>query len=382
MLESGTSLRTVSFPTDSHEQQIDWMLIEVTRALQLPHDLRQVAEREYRVIGEWVSRPESGLWAYDPTIYAQGSMSYGTTVKPRTREEFDLDAVVELSWFNQNPLSLLRLLQEELSRHPDYSGRLELLKRCVRIRYDSRFHIDVLPGRQDEARGGSCIEVPDRKLRAWSPSNPMGFRDWFEKRAQIAIVKMLEARGQEPIPDDEAVELKAVLKQVVQLVKRHRDIVFEDDEGAPRSIVLTTLAGEGYGGQRGVLDTLLTVLDSIVDRARAANGAPFEVLNPMNPDECFSEAWKDARGDYHAFVRWIIDFRNDVAKLRGAKLTDIERALSRLFGERVARRVISAFAESMRAAADRNNLRMTPTARLSTGATGLVIPDHRFHGAK
>jgi hypothetical protein len=87
----------------------------------------------------------------------------------------------------------------------------------------------------------------------------------------------------EPIPAQEASHEKATLKHVVQLLKRWRDIYYQDrcDE-APISMVLTTLAARFYRGHSSVSEAMSSILDGIEGAVNAAMPDRIYVLNPAN----------------------------------------------------------------------------------------------------
>lgn len=186
------------FPTGSKAAQIDLLLLEVTAGIQLPEDRCQYAERCYRDLGRWLERAGGMLQPYGVEIYPQGSQALGTTNRPWGRDEFDLDSVVELPWYGGTPLELLGLLREDLLASDDFSIRLKPLKRGWRLEYPGYFHIDLIPARSDRAGPPAAIDVPDRKVRAWSPSNPRGYAEWFDGRCNEAILRY-EAKALTPI---------------------------------------------------------------------------------------------------------------------------------------------------------------------------------------
>ena len=96
--------------------------------MQLTNSQYQDAERSYRAVGEWLSAPGSQLRAYDPDIIPQGSMALGTTVKPRQREEFDVDLICRLNidWTRVGPTSVYTLVAERLCEHETYRKMLRL----------------------------------------------------------------------------------------------------------------------------------------------------------------------------------------------------------------------------------------------------------------
>ena len=58
---------------------------------------------------------------------------------------------------------------------------------------------------------------------------------------------------------------KTPLQKAIQLLKRHRDIMFENDTKKlkPISIIITTLAAELYNDEDNVVDTLTNILTNI-----------------------------------------------------------------------------------------------------------------------
>ncbi|HZN54933.1 MAG TPA: nucleotidyltransferase, partial [Candidatus Polarisedimenticolaceae bacterium] len=132
------------------------------------------AESRYKAVGDWLSTAGSPVAMFQPQIYPQGSMALRTTVQPIRQLEFDLDMVVEIDWTNLQPMVLYEMVYQWLSRNPELRPHLERKRRCIRLNYPKNFHLDVLPARRDLIRGGTCIEVPDRELKCWMPSNPRG----------------------------------------------------------------------------------------------------------------------------------------------------------------------------------------------------------------
>jgi hypothetical protein len=100
--------------------------------------------------------------------------------------------------------------------------------RCVRIIYKDESRLDILPSCKDHANGGDCIQVSDRDLGQWSPSNPTGYAHWFEDAGRGILVRMDESTGYfsaktadsiKPIPALQTTEKKTVLQLVVQLLR-------------------------------------------------------------------------------------------------------------------------------------------------------------------
>jgi hypothetical protein len=358
---------------------VDEILLYVCERLQLTDTQHADAVRSYQAVGEWLQAPGSPFYYVAPTIYPQGSMALGTTVKPRHREEFDLDLVLDLAGWSDGPLSLYQATLDRLRSHRDYAARVEPLRRCIRLHYAGQFHLDVLPARRDLARGGTCIEVPDRTLGGWKPSNPKGFRGWFEVRSELRGLARME---QEPVPGNGDARSKTALQRAVQLLKRRRDVVFAPDaDEAPRSVLLTTLAGEAFKGSESTAVSLLAILEEIEDRIKAAWPGHLDVANPTNPDERFSEIWEREPGGYPAFVDYVRDFRERFAELlHRPGLESVTRLVGELFGEEVAQAAARRVTERFRAAKDTGRLTLGTAGILASGPAGRQIRPHSFYG--
>jgi Second Messenger Oligonucleotide or Dinucleotide Synthetase domain len=229
--------------TESLEAQIDDLLMRICVELQLDDTRYQLAATNYKGVANWLES-QNLVARLQPEIYPQGSMLLETTVRPLIGEEYDLDFVCQFicspTYFS-NPIKALDLIEDTLRISDVYKPMVERMNRCIRLNYVRKFHLDILPACKDAANGGTCIVVPDRKLKEWVASNPKGYAGWFDERArQIVIRRLLERAA--PLPDPKPAHAKLPLRLCVQLFKRWRDIHYGDTPLAPISIVLTTLA--------------------------------------------------------------------------------------------------------------------------------------------
>ncbi len=356
--------------------ELDSLLDEVCDVLQITETQYRDAEEKYKAVGRWLADAGSPLAHLAPNIYPQGSMALQTTVKPREQEEYDLDLVLQVEPASQDPMALYDLVHDRLADHGEYAKKLERKRRCLRLNYARQFHLDILPARADAARGGTCIEVPDTKLESWKPSNPRGYAAWFEQRSRQ--VQEFIRREQAPLPGNPPSAAKAPLKRVVQLLKRHRDVVFNGDEDAPRSVVLTTLAAGRYAGRPSISGGLVHVLEGIVQDIRSARPRRLLVQNPSNLSERFCEAWNDET--YEEFVEFIRLFDARARQLLDVRGVDrIADELKSLFGEEVSVPAVSSYMEKFNAVRSSGSLRVT-AAGLTTGI-GRPVPRHTFYGS-
>jgi hypothetical protein len=377
----------VSF-LESTEAQLDDLLWRICEELQLSPTRYQQAVDRYEAVCRWLEAEGSAVARYRPSMYPQGSMRIGTTVKPFGRDEHDLDFVCEFGvpvGTFESPLQLLKLAAARLQQNDSYARLLEVKNRCVRLNYANEFHLDILPACPDTASGGSCLLVPDRESRGWKPSNPKGYGDWFEQRCEL-VLAILEERAilakAEPIPAQEATWEKATLKRVVQLLKRWRDIRYQKHpDTAPISMVLTTLAAQIYQGQLSVSEALTDILNGIV--ALIASSTPrIYVLNPANPLEDLSERWDDP-AQYAAFVTGMHELHRDWAKaVATVGVHNAAKHLEDIFGAPV-RTAVAKQARQIQAMREQSALRVAPAGLITAApAIGAPIRANTFHGRK
>lgn len=353
--------------------ELDALLNEVCAALQISATQYRNAEEKYQSVGRWLAAPESPIAGLNPVIFPQGSMALQTTVRPWTDDDsYDLDLVLQVEPTSEDPMTLYRLVELRLRESPHYRHILEQKKRCLALNFagdDHAFHMDILPARADAVRGGTCIEVPDKHTpERWQPSNPKGYRDWFEQRATEAALLLAE-RTQEPLPENDPAYAKAVLKRAVQLLKRRRDLLIRDDALSPRSVVLTTLAGTHYRGEGHVGLALMSILSGIAGAIDDARPGRIVICNPANAGERFCESFKtDAQ--YEAFVDFIGRFRDETARLLATTgLLSLKPVLADMFGERMANRALLEHSRRMDAARDAG----TVVGHTRAGVAGLAI---------
>lgn len=358
---------------------LDILLAEICRALQLTQTQYADAEQKYNAVADWLARPGSQLAPDRPTIYPQGSVATRTTTRPWGQQEFDLDLVCQIVREVLDPMWLYTAIGARLREHAYYATILKPMKRCWRLDYAGNFHMDILPARPDRSRPGNAVLVPDRKLRDWCPSNPKDYARWFTLQAQT--FPGVEARTTEPLPDNDPTEDRPPLNRAVQLLKRHRDICFMGDEDAPRSIVLTTLAGNHYRGQASVFECLLAILNGIATEIAATPGILI-VRNPANAAENFAEAWHGNELAYRRFVRFIGEFRDGLRSLSGKTVAGgLTTELDSLFGVEPTRRAMEGFAQRMEKARADRSLRFAPAIGLTTiQEHSRPVPRNTFYG--
>jgi len=249
----------------------------LVEALDIPPSLYERAVKRHHSLGEWLCRDASRLKRFNPHVSPQGSFRHGTVVRPLVEDaEYDLDNVTTLD-MSKSVITQKRLKELyglEMRDYADAHGMLAPLEeknRCWRLRYadQEKFHLDSLPSlAEDEGvifslrirnvpveLARRAIAITDKRhpayanvSNAWLTSNPRGFARWLESRmgplADARRFDLVARRVYATIEDVPAYELKTPLQRAIQLLKRHRDVMFADNpEVAPISMILTNLSG-------------------------------------------------------------------------------------------------------------------------------------------
>lgn len=331
-------------------QRIDEGLLESIRSIEIPQTKYEEAENRYRRIGEWLNSEDSTLSKYSPKIYPQGSFLLGTAIKPIKKEsDYDVDAVCELD------ISISDISQKELKRliGVEVAGFCKANnfdkapvegKRCWTIEYadGSQFHLDVLPAvpsadseRRVLKESGyhvlaasnltdTAIYITDRlhpdfdkTPGRWPRSNPKGYSEWFnEQQKQVLQERKVSVAAQvqasiEEIPNS---RVNTPLQQAVKYLKRHRDVLYGDDEDKPISIIITTLAAKSYGGE----DNLAAALVKIVTGMRSEieeTETGFCVRNPVYPPENFADKWPASPRKEEMFFEWLSHAESNIQEI-------------------------------------------------------------------
>jgi hypothetical protein len=383
----------MSDPIKDRSIALDRMLFYICENLQLTETQHGKAEERYKAIARVIDGPESPFIDIESNLYPQGSMRLATTVKP-IGGPHDLDFVCEFAVSHQrvNPMALLDEMYGLFKSHGVYGGMVEKKNRCVRIIYKDEFYLDILPACRDHGNGGTCVQVPDRDQKNWSPSNPLGYAQWFEAATRGIMVRrvvsssglaMDKAASIEPIPQLQATEEKTVLQLITQLLKRWRDIHYADSSFPPISVVLTTLAASLYQGEQFLSQGLLAILDRIVTRLDAAHalGKRLEVRNPSHPKEDFSERWKDNSRAYYEFdlgIRRFAKAWKEICIKPGNPNEDFEK----LFGE-VVKSVLIRQARSLQESREDGRLGIRSSGIITSAASAITpMLRNTNHGAE
>lgn len=390
--------------TLEQKQQFSLLLKEVASALDLTESQYQLAIDRYEAVGKWLSKEGSSLAKYNPIIVSQGSFRLGTVTKPlQENEEYDIDLTCRLG-ISKNLVTqqqLKKMVGDRIKENEDYKRMLGIeRRRCWRLHYaeSTKFHLDIVPAIPEEygwlialgvqfewARHAVCIT--DNKHwnydLDWPRSNAEGFALWFIERMkfQYNLKRQLLSENLKMGMDEVPVyKIKTPLQLAVQILKRHRDIRFKDDDDKPVSIIITTLAAHAYMSEANVYDALIGLLDRMPNYIENRNGIKW-VANPVNPHENFADKWREHPARERKFKEWLAKVKIDLtaaANQRG--LNEIGSLLKPLFGDRIITESLNKLGIALKEQRDAGALKMASGTGVLGAIGASVVPSHNFFG--
>lgn len=367
-------------------QSHDDVLSAIADGIDIPEHLEDSARSSYKSIGEWLERESSTLRQYAPEISPQGSFLLGTVTRPvGDTDDYDIDVVCKLNAAKSDftMAQLKAAVGAEIKSYAKAHGmNYEPIdgRRCWTLNYadGARFHLDILPALPNasayrkllEDRGyrelaanahilEAAIAITDKThpcyrvlSEDWPVSNPKGYGVWFKSRQR----EILDA-GKRAIMERERIyarvddvpdhKVKTPLQRSIQLLKRHRDTMFNGDEHKPISIIITTLAAQAYQGEAEVGAALRTILKSM-DRHIEQRGQVKWVANPVNPDENFADKWSEGEkgaskeANFHS---WLAKARRDFGLyLSASSFSNIPETLQESLTATTVKRVLPSVA--------------------------------------
>ena len=322
-------------------KRLNRILRDLADEIDVPPSRYHEATERYEAVGAWLDADGSELARYQPSIYPQGSFALGTAVKPLGDEEYDVDTVCLLQLtpdqITQKQLKDLvgDRLKHSQSRYKHMIEPRDGGRRCWTIRYadESKFHLDVLPAIPDNHAWLLALGVPeewaetaicltDRKTWSdlyseWPRSNPKGYIAWFKDRMRLSLEEAKRFRAMEihaKVEEIEDFDVRTPLQRLIQILKRHRDMRFNDDEDKPISIVITTLAAQAYNNEADLVEAVLDVVPRMRDYIEKRDGA-WWVPNPVNPGENFADKWTENPRKAGLFFEWLAVLEREYKEL-------------------------------------------------------------------
>jgi hypothetical protein len=230
----------------------------------------------------------------------------------------------------------------------------------------------------------------DRKLNYeklsldWHISNSEGYALWFESRIRQAKL-LMEAFARAKVDALPARQHKSPLQFCIQILKRHRDVMFEKNpDPKPISIIITTVAARAYNGEEDLTQAMTSIMRGM--RKFISSAIP-RVPNPVNPAEDFADRWYTAEGqrlDLEGnFYAWLDAVERDFGQLTIlTNPTEIQKSATANFRVALnedAARVI-ARNNGLMAKAAVIGIGARTTASGTIGFAGVANPPHKFFG--
>ena len=375
------------------------------------------AVSSYSAVGKWLAKPESSLAPYKPVIRPQGSFMLGTMIKPLCEEDdLDIDLVCELTG-KQPQWTQYDVKQAVGNRLKENEIYKEMLKkegrRCWTLLYadSANYHMDILPSLVCEGYGtvleksfsplaldrdydSLAIRITDRKqpnyftdaiAENWLKSNPFGYGSWFYRRAAVELRKSIVlSESIKPVP--KYLKEKLPLQRVIQILKRHRDVMFNGNDDKPISIIITTLAALAYKKETSLIDALISIINEMGNHIESRydyNLGKYVkwIANPVNPEENFADKWMEYPQRERNFYNWLNQVKQDVHNITQQRgLHHISEAMKKSFGESAVIKIFSMFGEKKYDTRQSGNLKMSTGTGILGSVGTISVKAHNFHG--
>ena len=241
--------------------------------ISLSKALRRRVDRRVRAVAQRLSHLDSF-----EGVQRRGSYALRTIIRPDDQQDYDVDLLVFLKDGGRNKQAAAYLDEVYSCLAPDrnYADKLCRKTRCITVKYAGDFHLDLVPCITKGGRDFIC----NRSKNDFEETDGIGFRDWFNHRANIT---------------------HGNLKPATRLLKRLRN---HQGNFVIPSITLTALAGNTVSGEsdgvnfKNIPHALKTASNRINDYLKEHRVRP-DIRNPALSPEKFTRDWEQS--DYDNF---------------------------------------------------------------------------------
>ena len=315
------------------------LLSELADEIDITDSQEGAIKRAYNGVADWLNQNGADISKHDVHIFPQGSMMYGTAIKPIDENDYDIDLVCE---FRKNvsslePAYVKASVGNRIRENERYRKMLQPEgRRCWTLQYCDtlNFHMDILPSipfreeyyRTDSRLNEAYSSISVRKDLAllatdknketlgykYIPTNPRGYAEWFKERMRMVRSKFLRD-SIERVPE---YPKKTVLQRAIQLLKRHRDVYFStrNDELKPISMIITTLMAKCYKGENQLFEFICKALANMELYIEQDADGKYTISNPVMSIENFADKWNEYPKKAVEFYNWTkqayVDFTN------------------------------------------------------------------------
>ncbi len=363
--------------------------------------------KSYKAVGDFLQN-DPVFEPYKPIVTPQGSLRLGTIIQPiNPDDDLDVDLVYRLS--EKNPDWTQKNIKDKVGARLKGSDRYSSMldkdegRRCWTLLYrdnadnpKEKYHMDILPSVVDNRyaermrrlfsenfSAGTVdqisIRITDKESKnyetsthkeEWLKSNPDGYALWFANRCKAdESVKLI---AEAVVSVGKYNKDKTVLQRIVQILKRHRDMMFRNDkEDKPISIIITTLAARAYRGEKDLLEGLVNVVDNL-EKSITKNVRGEDVIaNPVNQEENFADKWPTHPKRRDNFYKWRDAVKKDVHEiLDGENKIQIQNTMKRAFGDDAVTRASSLLVERKKTKLATGAARLTSAGKVTASTVG------------
>lgn len=373
---------------DTRNDALNELFDVLAEELNISKTMEEKAVSGYRSVGSWLDGDER---IPSSEIYAQGSFNLGTVIRPLCGEDsdYDIDLVYHMPSMAYADASMIKKIPgERLKEHGTYAGKLEPEgKRCWTLDYDG-FHMDILPCTTDVSSSSeTAIRLTHREDWGWYSdrySDPKEYAKWFEGRmgdVLYAAKKRYASKVFCSVEEVQTYQVRTPLQKAIQILKHHRNLMFDGKDNAPISIIITTLAAWAYKGESGTYDCVRRILDDM-DSLIELRGGEYWIPSPVDSSENFADKWNENPDKVRAFFRWLYQARSDIEVLEQSNgMVALGGALAAFAGEIMSKRTLEKHSRSLKNARESRALFASAAGVTKCRTDGSVrVKDHAFYG--
>ena len=380
------------------KEQLNELYERIVKTIDISNEMFDVAEQEYKNLGDWIDHTTP---QYKIHIYSQGSFALGTVIKPiDDSEDYDLDLVCEFEQqYGLSAKALKFVVKPLLERYKKTKGDIENKRRCWHVEYEDipNFHMDIIPAINRSKYIDITDHDEDSDTYDYIGSNPLGYIEWFKSKKAERRKILLEnyclehstiLKCSADIDEIKEYHLKTPLQKTIQILKRHRDIMFKDDTKhlKPISIIITTIAAELYQNEDNIVDTLTNILENAESYIRKnMNGWEYHIDNPTYTGiekENFADKWNEHPERAEAFFQWLKKAKEDLIDKRIYTMfrTQLAENFTQALGTATTQRVFTDIAKEERAAIENQTKKIVTSTGAISSIGSVSIPRSHHYG--
>ncbi|WP_137625077.1 nucleotidyltransferase domain-containing protein [Lactiplantibacillus pingfangensis] len=313
-----------------------YILEQICQKIVLSDTAKETVVREYTALGNLISSDNRVSNAVD--IKPQGSYNLGTAIKPinGSDDDFDID-LVAIVHGESSPKKIKHLIGNILKTSDAYASKLQPEKnRAWTIKYFNS-HVDVVPATDSQYSDVLITNRLSIQNYGFRQSSPFKFKKWFAQKGQdvYQYSDIVSNRFSDEVETPEEYHEYTILQEVVQLLKYHRNKMFEkrDDKSKPISMIITILAAEAYTGQDDLSEALVAVTNGLRNQIKYDSQGFPHILNPTNKDEDFTDKWRLHPERKDAFFEWLQVVESNLGTTNQTEMIPWKSTLADIYGK-------------------------------------------------